>query len=66
MTNMDIIVASTKHASIVCNLESEIGTIEEGKIADLLILNDNPLNDINALTDVYMVIHNGSIIRSSD
>ena len=66
MTNMDIIMAGTRYASIVCNLESEIGTVEEGKIADLLILNDNPIKDINALTNVFMVIHNGSIIRNAN
>jgi len=66
MSNMDIIIAGTRHASIVCNMESEIGTIEEGKIADLLILNDNPIKDINALTNVFMVIHNGSIIRNAN
>ena len=63
MSNMDIIIAGTRHASVVCNLENDIGTIEEGKIADILILNDNPLDNIKALTNVFMVIHNGSIIR---
>jgi len=66
MTNMDIIIAGTSHASIVCNMESEIGTIEEGKIADILILNKNPIENINALTNVFMVIHNGSIIRKAN
>ena len=66
MTNMDIIMAGTRHASIVCNMESEIGTIEEGKIADILILKDNPIENINALTNVFMIIHNGSIIREEN
>ena len=66
MTNMDIIIACTRHASIVCNMDSEIGTIEQGKIADILILNDNPIENLNALTDVFMIIHNGSIIREAN
>jgi imidazolonepropionase-like amidohydrolase len=66
MTNMQIIVAGTRNAAIVCNRGKEIGTIEEGKIADILILNDNPIEDIDALTDVFMVIHNGAIIRQTD
>jgi len=66
MTNMDIIIACTRHASIVCNMENEIGTIEEGKIADILILNNNPIENINALTNVFMIIHNGSIIREDN
>ena len=66
MTNMQIIVAGTRNAAIVCNREKELGTIEAGKIADILILNDNPIEDIDALTDVFMVIHNGAIIRQSD
>jgi imidazolonepropionase-like amidohydrolase len=66
MSNMDIIIAGTRHASIVCNMENDIGTIEEGKIADIIILNDNPLDDINALTNMFMVIHNGIILREQD
>jgi len=66
MTNMDIIMAGTRNASIVCNLENEIGTIEEGKIADILVLNDNPIENINALTNVFMIIHNGAIIREAN
>jgi len=66
MTNMQIIVAGTRNAAIVCNRDKEIGTIEAGKIADILILNDNPIGDIDALTDVFMVIHDGAIIRQSD
>ena len=36
---------------------------EVGKIADILIVAGNPLDDMNALTDVHMVIHNGEVIR---
>ena len=63
MTPMEIIVASTKHAAFVCNLGDQIGTLEPGKIADILVVNNNPLEDLNMLRDVRMVIRNGEIIR---
>lgn len=63
MSALDIIVASTKNAAHVCNLEDELGTLEAGKIADVVILGANPLEDLNALSDVYMVIRSGTIIR---
>ena len=59
MTPMQIIVAGTKHAAHVCNLEHELGTIEPGKIADVIVVEGNPLHDIHALTNVQIIIHNG-------
>jgi len=63
MTPMQIIVAATKNAAYLCNLEDKIGTLERGKIADLLIVDGNPLEDIDVLLKVRMVIHDGEIIR---
>ncbi len=63
LTPMEIIVASTRNAAHVCGLEGEIGTLEVGKLADVLVLSANPLEDLSALTQVRMVIHNGEIIR---
>jgi len=64
MTPMQIIIAGTKHTAHVCNLENELGTIEPGKIADIIILENNPLLDLKSLQDVRMVIHNGEIIKN--
>jgi imidazolonepropionase-like amidohydrolase len=62
MTPMQIIIAGTQNAARVCNLENELGTIEPGKIADIIIVKDNPLEDLESLLNVQMVIHNGEII----
>lgn len=62
MTEMQIIVAGTRNAAHVCNLESELGTLEVGKIADVLVVGGNPLEDIHALTNCLVVIHNGEVI----
>jgi imidazolonepropionase-like amidohydrolase len=63
MTPMQIIVAATNHAAHVCNLDHELGTLAPGKIADVLMVDGDPLSDLGALTRVRMVVHNGAIIR---
>ncbi len=63
MTPMQIIVAATKNAARVSNVEHDLGTLEVGKIADVLIVEGNPLQDLQALSDVLYVIHNGEVIR---
>lgn len=62
MTPMQIIIAGTRNAAHVCHRENDLGTIEPGKIADILVVGDNPLNDLDALLNVRMVLHNGEII----
>lgn len=64
MTPMEIIVASTQSAARVCRLEKELGTLEKGKVADVLVIKGNPLEDLNALKNAQMVIHEGTIIRN--
>ncbi len=62
MTPMQIIVAGTRNAAHVCNMENELGTVEVGKIADVLVVGGDPLDDIHALTNIWTVIHNGEVI----
>jgi imidazolonepropionase-like amidohydrolase len=64
MTPMQIIVAATRNAAHVCNLDRELGTIEVGKIANIWAVNGDPLQDLHALTQVRLVIHNGAVIRN--
>jgi imidazolonepropionase-like amidohydrolase len=49
LTPMEAVVATTKTASEVLGLEKKIGTLEKGKLADLVIWDGNPLDDINLL-----------------
>jgi imidazolonepropionase-like amidohydrolase len=43
-----------------------LGTIEPGKIADMIIVSGNPLDDLESLLDIEMVIHNGEVIRDNE
>lgn len=64
MTPMQVILAATKNAAYIVNRENELGTLETGKIADILVVRGNPLDDINALANPLLVVHNGIVIRS--
>ena len=64
MSIQQAIVAGTRNAAYVCNLGHELGTLEVGKIADVLVVNGDPLLDIHALLNVRMVIHSGEVIRA--
>ncbi|HLO18755.1 MAG TPA: amidohydrolase family protein [Anaerolineales bacterium] len=63
MTPMQVILASTKNAAHVSGIEDQTGTLETGKIADILVVSGNPLDDLQNLRNIHMVIHNGKIIR---
>jgi imidazolonepropionase-like amidohydrolase len=43
MTPEQIIIAATRHAAHVCGLERELDTLEPGKIADVLVVDGDPL-----------------------
>ena len=65
MTPMQIIVAATQNAAYVCNQERNLGTLEVGKIADVLVVNGDPLQDLAALQKIRLVIHSGIVVRDS-
>jgi imidazolonepropionase-like amidohydrolase len=66
MTPMQAIVASTQSAATLLHLGDEIGSIEPGKTADLLLVDGDPLKDIAVLRDhrhIVMVMQAGAIAK---
>lgn len=55
MTPMQTLVAATGGAARVTKLDSQLGTIQPGKQADLLVLNANPLTDIKNTRQIHSV-----------
>lgn len=64
MTPMQIIVAATRNGARVCRRQDELGTLEPGKKADLIVTSGNPLENLDALNDLIWVVHQGVIVRS--
>jgi imidazolonepropionase-like amidohydrolase len=65
MSPMEAIVASTSMAAEALGISDRIGTIEPGKLADMLVVDGNPLNDIRILQDskrVLAVLKGGQIV----
>jgi len=46
--------------------EKDLGTIEEGKLADLVLLDSNPLDDIANIRRINAVVANGRLLTRDD
>jgi imidazolonepropionase-like amidohydrolase len=63
MTEMEAIVATTKTAAELLQMDKEVGTLEAGKLADIIAVDKSPLDDIAALQNVSFVMKGGEVIR---
>ncbi|AQA01369.1 amidohydrolase [Mycobacterium sp. MS1601] len=64
MTSLEAIQAGTKHGANAVNLPDDVGVLEEGKLADILIVDGDPVADIRVLYQpgkVETVILNGQV-----
>lgn len=62
MTPMEAIMTATKNAAEAVWLDKDLGTLEAGKLADVVIIDGDPSGDITVLQDkrnVKMVIKEG-------
>ncbi len=66
MSNMDIIVAATANAAAECGLGHRLGTLEQGMLADVIVLGSDPLDQIASMADVIYVVRDGVVIRQPD
>lgn len=65
MTPAQAIVSATRNGAIACGKLDDFGTIEEGKIADLILLEDNPLENISNIRKLNTVIAKGQVVDVS-
>jgi Tol biopolymer transport system component len=63
MTPMEVLRCATVNGSHIVGRPQDIGSIEPGKLADLLILDKNPLEDIHNTNSVHWVMKNGELFE---
>ncbi len=58
-SNTEALLAVTKNSAELLGMEDSIGTIEKGKLADIISVRGDPLKDITVLKDVSLVMKDG-------
>jgi imidazolonepropionase-like amidohydrolase len=61
MTNMETLRVATLLGAQSIGYGSDLGSIEVGKLADLVVLNSDPLTNIRNSTDIRYVVKNGEV-----
>jgi len=62
LPNEAILRMATSEAAVALDIDDRLGTIEVGKLADLVIVDGDPLSDIEALGRVRLVVKEGRIV----
>ena len=60
---MEVIKIATRNGAQALGIEEDVGTIESGKQADMIVLSENPLDDISNTKKIEAVINNGQLIE---
>ncbi|MGB3697898.1 MAG: amidohydrolase family protein [Gordonia sp. (in: high G+C Gram-positive bacteria)] len=67
MTPMQAIVAGTRTSAELCQVDDKLGTLEEGKLADVVIVKGDPLADIDSIADndnILLVLKEGKTVSN--
>ena len=64
-TPMEAITIGTRNGARLLGVEKDLGTLESGKLADIVAVNGNPLTNISLLATPDFVMKGGKVFRSS-
>lgn len=63
-SNEETLHTATMGNAQIAGIDNETGSLEKGKSADLIVVKENPLEDLTALRNVSMVMVRGRLIRN--
>jgi imidazolonepropionase-like amidohydrolase len=64
MQPIEIIRAATSNAAELLDRQSQLGSLETGKLADIIAVPGNPLQDITALERAKFVMKGGAVVKN--
>lgn len=62
MSRSEVIAAATGGCARALGFDSKLGLVREGRLADLLVLHRDPLQDLSAMRDIACVIKDGAVV----
>src|SRR4051812_18409227 len=62
VTPWQTLLAATRHGAGICGVGAELGTVEVGKLADLIVVGANPLDDITNVRQLQLVLKEGRVV----
>jgi len=63
MKPMDALLAATRNIARAYHVDKDLGTLEKGKISDILVLNSNPLDGAANYRSIHLIIKSGAVIN---
>jgi imidazolonepropionase-like amidohydrolase len=64
MSEMDAILSATINAAKLLKVDDELGTITQGKLADLVAVKGNPLEDISLMEKIDFIMKDGKVVKN--
>ncbi len=64
LTPMEVLTAATRHGAEIIGVAEDLGTVSAGKLADLVILSEDPRADIRNTNSVRYVVRNGELYNA--
>ena len=62
---MEVLTAATRHGAEIIGVQEDLGTVSAGKLADLVLLSEDPRADIRNTNSLRYVIKNGELFDAA-
>jgi imidazolonepropionase-like amidohydrolase len=66
MTEMEALIATTRTCADLCGVMDKLGTVDVGKVADLIVLSEDPLENISNIRELKLVLKGGTLVDTRE